>query len=414
MHRPVRVLAAVVAAVGLAGPVAAQQQPPTTPTTAPVPEPTAPATSPEPPLPDTVTPSPDPVPARPGSGPGGPAVPQAASAQESDVGGGALRRGEVPADARRLMRSIRRSAPNSTRRLLGALSGLELLGIDSRQAVALGFGRFPVGGFATFSHDWLFPRYVPTFHLHKGTDIFAVAGTPVRSPADGTLKLTRGAVGGLAAYVYQRDGTYYYLAHLRGFVTGQRSGQQVKVGEVVGYVGATGNAAGGAPHVHFEIHPAPSRTVTSGSGASRTATIVTRPVPVGTVLPAVDPKAYLDQWLTDALAGVSRLLGSTEARPRALLANGVTRRGADAPSVFAAPVTPPLSQLLWASAASPPGGALALAEAEGLKAAAELDWDLLTFRRHARLEAEQQAAVRTIAILDPLTPAPLRRSGNEG
>jgi len=39
--------------------------------------------------------------------------------------------------------------------------------------VALGFGRFPVGGPATFSDDWWTPRFTPTFHLHQGNDIFA-------------------------------------------------------------------------------------------------------------------------------------------------------------------------------------------------------------------------------------------------
>ena len=270
--------------------------------------------------------------------------------------------GEVPSDIRRVINSVRRSAPNGTERLLTALAPLEQLGMTREEAISAGFGRFPVAGVARFSHDWLFPRYTPEFHFHQGTDIFAVTGTPVRAPAEGTLKLAQGGSGGLAAYVYQVDGTYYYLAHLSAFA-GQRQGQEVSLGEVVGYVGDSGNAKGGSPHVHFEIHPAPARAVTSGKGKSRTVTYVARPVPVGTVLPAADPKATLDQWLRDALAAVPQLVAALESRPRALVATGITRRLADGRAgPFPGPAGPPAGQLLWASSVNPSGGALRLAD----------------------------------------------------
>ncbi|MGH9283554.1 MAG: M23 family metallopeptidase, partial [Acidimicrobiales bacterium] len=211
--------------------------------------------------------------------------------------------------------------------------------------------------------------------------------------------------GGLAAYVYQADGTYYYMAHLSAFVAGQRPGQHVRQGEIVGYVGDSGNAKGGSPHVHVEIHPAPSRQVVSGAGRNRTVTYVTRPVPIGTVLPAMDPKAVLDQWLREALEAVPELIAEVELRPRALLATGLTRRLPDGASgVFAAPVAPPRSQLLWASSVNPGGGAARLAEAEAMVAASELDWATVSRRQQAQLEEQAEALAWAQAVVAPLTP----------
>jgi murein DD-endopeptidase MepM/ murein hydrolase activator NlpD len=169
----------------------------------------------------------------------------------------------VPPEYQALIAGIQRSKANNTRKLIDALRPLEDLGMSQSEAIALGFGRFPVAGYATFVDDWWFPRFVPSFHLHQGTDIFAAAGTPVRSPVDGVLRQANGPVGGLAAYVTQDDGSYVYMAHLAGFAPGFKTGDRVKVGDVVGYVGDTGNARGGSPHVHFQLHPAPTKTVTT-------------------------------------------------------------------------------------------------------------------------------------------------------
>jgi peptidoglycan LD-endopeptidase LytH len=51
------------------------------------------------------------------------------------------------------------------------------------------------------------------------------------------------------------SGTYYYYAHLAAFADGMHEGKVVDAGDLVGYVGDTGNAKGGAPHLHFEIRP---------------------------------------------------------------------------------------------------------------------------------------------------------------
>lgn len=316
-----------------------------------------------------------------GSGPDDDSSTTGGADTSSSVDGAAPR--VVPPGFQDLINSVRRSKANSTTNLLAALQPLEDLGLTTEEAIAQGFGRFPIAGYATFVDDWWFPRFTPSFHLHQGTDIFAAHGTPVRSPVDGVLKQGNGAVGGLAAYVTQPDGTYFYLAHLSGFVPGQVTGQKVKVGEIVGYVGDTGNAVGGAPHVHMQIHPRGG--------------------------PPVNPKPYLDQFIKDALEAVPSLIATREVgRPRALLTTGLTRRMTEGRGAFAAPGSPPRSELLWASSASP-GGALALAEAEVSAAARGVDWDELARDRQDQRLAWAAADRRAQSLLGPVTPPALAK-----
>ncbi|HET9441670.1 MAG TPA: M23 family metallopeptidase [Acidimicrobiales bacterium] len=214
--------------------------------------------------------------------------------------------GPFPNELAAMMRSVRRSGPRNSRALVDSLKALTDLGMPADEAVRVGLGSFPVGGYATYSHDWWFPRFGPGWRLHQGTDIFATRGTPVRSPALGTVRLTNGGLGGRSTYVVQDDGTYFYLAHLDSWPAGLRDGQVVNVGDVVGYVGTTGNAQGTSPHVHFEVHPA-VKVVQVGRGKKATTKVVHAPVPPGTILPAADPKALLDSYLQaagDSLPGV--------------------------------------------------------------------------------------------------------------
>lgn len=410
----------------------------TTTTTSPPPKP-APEPSPEPgpgpdsggqPPPTGDTPNPA-APSAPGDagtggsgteGPGparAPGAPPGPLAPTGGPGGSPvappLAAGVVPEDAQRVINSIRRSPANSTKKLMQALRALRSLGLSDAEVVDVGFGRFPVGGPTTFTDDWYFPRFVPSFHLHEGTDLFAACGTPARAPADGTLKLSQGGSGGLAAYVYEPNGTYHYLAHLQRFVPTQQSGQQVKVGQTIGYVGDTGNAVGGPCHIHFEFHPAPAREVVSGKGKARKVTVVSRPVPIGTRLPPVNPKPHLDAWLAEALVRVPHLVAALEVRPRALVATGLTRRLADGrTAAFPAPAVPPRSQLLWATSASPAGGAWRLAQAAATSLANDIDWTSLARKQQARLEEEQRARLLTKALLTPLTPPALRTVPDAG
>ena len=108
--------------------------------------------------------------------------------------------------------------------------------------------RCPVPG-ARFMNDWGFPRSGGRFH--EGNDLFAPRGTPVLATVSGTVLQTVGVLGGNQVKLLGDDGVSYYYTHLHGFGSKGR----VSAGTVVGTVGSTGNAAGGPPHVHFEIHP---------------------------------------------------------------------------------------------------------------------------------------------------------------
>jgi murein DD-endopeptidase MepM/ murein hydrolase activator NlpD len=91
---------------------------------------------------------------------------------------------------------------------------------------------------------------------HEALDIMAQRGTPVRAVEEGTIaKLfeSRGG-GGLTIYQFDPSESFcYYYAHLDRYAPGIREGQPVHRGQVIGYVGSTGNASPDAPHLHFTI-----------------------------------------------------------------------------------------------------------------------------------------------------------------
>jgi murein DD-endopeptidase MepM/ murein hydrolase activator NlpD len=90
---------------------------------------------------------------------------------------------------------------------------------------------------------------------HEALDIMAPRGTPVLAATSGTIeKLFTSDAGGLTIYQFgpRREHTYYY-AHLDRYAPGLHEGQSVRRGEVIGYVGSTGNASEDAPHLHFAI-----------------------------------------------------------------------------------------------------------------------------------------------------------------
>lgn len=106
----------------------------------------------------------------------------------------------------------------------------------------------PVDQPMSYTNTWHAPRWSGGFHLHEGIDIFAPAGTPIRAPFDGVAVAADNPLGGIAVKVYGETG-YVYNAHLSAY--GQLG--EVRAGDVIGYVGSTGNASG--PHDHFEYHP---------------------------------------------------------------------------------------------------------------------------------------------------------------
>ena len=90
---------------------------------------------------------------------------------------------------------------------------------------------------------------------HEAIDILAPRGTPVLAADDGVIqKLFTSAQGGLTVYEFDRDGAYcYYYAHLDRYAEGLTEGMAARKGDVIGYVGTSGNAPPGTPHLHFTI-----------------------------------------------------------------------------------------------------------------------------------------------------------------
>ncbi len=105
----------------------------------------------------------------------------------------------------------------------------------------------PLGG-ASYFNDWGFPRGGSRYH--EGNDLFVGYGSPVRAPVAGTVELKRGSVGGLQFNLHGSDGVVYLGSHL------DSAGKKGKVGagDVIGYVGNSGNAAGTRPHLHFGMY----------------------------------------------------------------------------------------------------------------------------------------------------------------
>jgi murein DD-endopeptidase MepM/ murein hydrolase activator NlpD len=90
---------------------------------------------------------------------------------------------------------------------------------------------------------------------HEALDIMAPRGTPVRAAADGRIvKLFDSKPGGLTIYEFDpTESVAYYYAHLDRYAGGIQEGQAVRQGDVIGYVGSTGNASPEGPHLHFAI-----------------------------------------------------------------------------------------------------------------------------------------------------------------
>jgi murein DD-endopeptidase MepM/ murein hydrolase activator NlpD len=175
--------------------------------------------------------------------------------------------------------------PHGPRSTLDVLDRLRSIGAQPH-LVARVLAPFPIAGPAHYTDDWGLPRHGPPPHAHEGCDIFAERGTPVIATMDGVVgrMTTTSPLGGTSLRLTTPSGTYFYYAHLDRFAPLLVAGSQVRAGDVVGFVGNTGNAATTVPHLHFEIHPR--------GGA------------------AVPPVPYLDRWLAEARATAGAITGS--------------------------------------------------------------------------------------------------------
>ena len=198
----------------------------------------------------------------------------------------------------------KRSGARNTKKLIAEAQPLVDRGVPLTDALIALAPPFPVAGHATFTDDWGNPRSTPCPHWHQGTDIFADFGTPIVASGPGRV-IARGrhAVGGLSVWVTGDDKMAFYYAHLERFGDVE-PGDRVDAGTVLGYVGDTGNAEGGSPHLHFSIHP-PTRSahgIVAGAGGN-----------VGrSVTPYANPKPYLDAWLALAESRAPRTVAQIE------------------------------------------------------------------------------------------------------
>jgi murein DD-endopeptidase MepM/ murein hydrolase activator NlpD len=136
---------------------------------------------------------------------------------------------------------------------------------------------------------YVFPVYGPSSYIdtfgaaradvtyHHGDDIFGQLGQPLVACADGTIfSVGWNKIGGNRLWLLDQQGNQFYYAHLSAFSTLAVNGAHVKAGQVIGFMGQTGDAEGTPVHLHFEIHPV-SLLYLGYDGA-------------------VDPTAYLDAW----------------------------------------------------------------------------------------------------------------------
>lgn len=115
---------------------------------------------------------------------------------------------------------------------------------------------FPVLGPHVLDKNFGDPRDVgtPYFHLHQGDDVEAPQGAPLVAVVRGVVvNISSSTLGGNGLWLQGQDGTKYYYAHLSAYAPNLAVGQLVDAGQLVGLVGATGDATG--PHLHFEVHP---------------------------------------------------------------------------------------------------------------------------------------------------------------
>jgi murein DD-endopeptidase MepM/ murein hydrolase activator NlpD len=147
------------------------------------------------------------------------------------------------------------SSPNNSAGLIDILTPLSRYGLNIHEALLRVVGPFPVAGLSYWTDDWHACRDGCT-RFHEGLDIFGKEGTPLVATADGTVtqKLV-GETSGISVEIQDAQGIQYFYAHLSAWAEPINVGDQVHVGQVLGYMGHTGNAMYTPPHVHLEVQP---------------------------------------------------------------------------------------------------------------------------------------------------------------
>ena len=136
---------------------------------------------------------------------------------------------------------------------------------------------FPVVGMSGYGDSYGAFRADVRGKWHHGDDIFAPLGAPVVAVASGTInRVGWHKLGGWRLWVRDTAADEFYYAHLSGYAPGVFHSKHVRAGDVLGFVGNTGDAFTGASHLHFEVHPHQLLRLKYDG--------------------AVDPTTYLDSW----------------------------------------------------------------------------------------------------------------------
>jgi murein DD-endopeptidase MepM/ murein hydrolase activator NlpD len=136
---------------------------------------------------------------------------------------------------------------------------------------------FPVYGPSAYVDTFGAPRPDVAGGWHHGDDLFAPLGAPVLAVTDGTVfSVGWNDIGGYRLWLRDEGGNEFYYAHLSAYTTLAVNGRRVRAGDVLGFVGNTGDAEGTPFHLHFEVHPV-SMLFLAYDGA-------------------VNPTKYLDAW----------------------------------------------------------------------------------------------------------------------
>jgi murein DD-endopeptidase MepM/ murein hydrolase activator NlpD len=166
----------------------------------------------------------------------------------------ALLRGPVPLPAERALvapaHAATASPPSST-----ITPPAPTIGVDPVEELRHRHLELPVQGLTRRDLHDTFDETRDGSRRHEALDILSPRNTPVLAVEDGKVaKLFLSKPGGLTIYQIDPTSTYaYYYAHLERYADGLKDGDRVERGQVIGYVGTSGNAPPGTPHLHFAI-----------------------------------------------------------------------------------------------------------------------------------------------------------------
>ena len=212
--------------------------------------------------------------------------------------GSELQIGYAEANAQAGVRAPLPAAPSNRPPEPERLGIPQLLSTPPRVTPHLGAGGhvFPVYGVSRFVADTFGGvRGDVSGGWHHGDDVFAAVGTPVLAVANGVVfSVGWNSVGGWRLWLRDARGNEFYYAHLSAYSPLAVDGAVVRAGDVVGYVGDTGDAEGTPSHLHFEIHP----VALLGRGYDG----------------AVDPTTYLESWRQPQDVRLAAAAGSATVR----------------------------------------------------------------------------------------------------